>query len=111
VDEDWFAHQLKVFRSMTPARRVSLRELLERGDLFIETLGGSRHFFSKADIEDAAKRLPRELWEARVFPLVFVKEGESDLYLLRQRDEARAFSSLLGIVVLSPDGAGRVPHI
>jgi len=28
-----------------------------------------------------------------------VREGESDLYLLRQRDEARAFSSLLGIVV------------
>jgi uncharacterized protein (UPF0216 family) len=98
-DEDWFAHQLKVFRSMAPARRVSLRELLERRDLSVETLGGSRHFFSRADIEEAAQRLPRELWEARVFPLVFVREGESDLYLLRQRDEARAFSSLLGIVV------------
>jgi uncharacterized protein (UPF0216 family) len=95
--EEWFAHQLRAFRQIAPARRASLRELLGSDHPSVETLGGSRHYFRRADLEAASSKLPGELWDARVFPLIFVHEAGSEIYLLRSREEALAFKSLLGL--------------
>jgi uncharacterized protein (UPF0216 family) len=68
-DEEWFAHQLRAFRQIAPARRASLRELLGADHPSVETLGGSRHYFRRADLEAASSKLPGELWDSRAFPL------------------------------------------
>jgi uncharacterized protein (UPF0216 family) len=61
-----FAHQLRAFRQIAPARRASLRELLGSDHPSVETLGGSRHYFRRADLEAASSKLPGELWDARL---------------------------------------------
>lgn len=92
--EAWFSKQIRSFQDIFPARRASIRELLNQSRPYVETRGGGRHYFSRRDLEAAASKLPAELLDAPIFPIVFTRGEVEDLYIVRGAEAADAFARL-----------------
>jgi uncharacterized protein (UPF0216 family) len=92
--EAWLSKQTRILQDIFPARRASIRELLGQPRPYVETRGGGRHYFSRRDLEEAASKLPAELLDAPIFPIVFARGEAEDLYLVRGAEAAAAFAKL-----------------
>lgn len=92
--EAWFTKQIRIFQDIFPARRASIRELLKQSRPYVETRGGGRHYFSRDDLEAAASKLPAEILDAPIFPIVFTRGEAEDLYIVRGAEAAEAFVRL-----------------
>ncbi len=92
--EAWLSRQARFFQDIFPVRRASIRELLGQSIPYVETRGGGRHYFSKRDLELAASKLPAELLDVPIIPIVFARSEIEGVYVIRGVETADAFAKL-----------------
>ncbi|MDW8084404.1 MAG: DUF61 family protein [Candidatus Caldarchaeum sp.] len=97
VDE-WLSQTLKRINDVLPKKPERIGKLLEMETPFVETVGGDRHYFDKAELLAVQKVLPHEVLENLYLPIVFSKNLSfgDHVYVIKARGtEPEAFRILM----------------
>ncbi|MEM3095521.1 MAG: DUF61 family protein [Nitrososphaerota archaeon] len=98
--DDLLSETLRHVNDSLPRRVIPLERLLKMDEACVETVGGGRHCFDKADLAKLASLLPSEIVEKLHLPFVFTKHHSMDdsVYFIRAvGSEPQAFQILMGL--------------
>ncbi len=107
--EEWLSNQFRRINEGLPRKRLPLEELLTMDEPSVETVGGGLHHFSKNELQELSRSLPRDLARRVRLPLVFRRSLESSesIYYLDGGDvEAEVVRRITGVGFL-PRNRGR----
>lgn len=101
--ERYLAHLdqlIKRINAHLPKHRKTLAQLLSEEEPYVEAADGSKIYFRRRDVEELARRVPREAYSRLYLPIVVVRRlelGRGVYVVYGGLEEKRLVASILGL--------------